>query len=427
MTLCYTLSQPQPPQDGHSTTTTVAAADETLRLERQDLFVTRADTVLRPLFRYCQYELKQQQQQQHQPGNNDEEATIQEPRLAHILHPTTTTAASSNNGDDSNLKCSFRGIELVLDVKELRVLLLKLDSTASEQQQQQQQQETEESFLNALSILDDALEVVAQQLATLNKKTQQTGPAVQAKVRQYLLWKGYLQHQKTLRVMDHTSRLLETVTTHAERVHIYDALLQHAKTLLHLPRPSDSAEEEDEFALQAQANVLRLRALKTFYMAWYYLPTQNVKAAWALVEHSSQLCNRAQEEIAACDQDMRHAEEYLEELEGLPYDSLRAAIRAASYLQTGSGGGASRSKGATQRPLLLRLEEEDPGMVLAGELAPIPLPCKPVFYDLALNDTLDTANSLDLLQLYVDKHTVLDEPDANKTKTRKGFLGSLFG
>jgi RNA-binding signal recognition particle 68 len=425
MTLYYTLSQ-EPLED--STTTAVAAADETLRLERQDLFVTRADTVLRPLFRYCQYELKQQQQQQHQAGhddNNEEEATIQEPRLAHILHPTPTTAASSSNGDESNLKCSFRGIELVLDVKELRVLLLKLDSTASEQQQQQQ--ETEESFLNALSILDDALEVVARQLATLNKKTQQTGPAVQAKVRQYLLWKGYLQHQKTLRVMDHTSRLLETVTTHAERVHIYDALLQHAKTLLHLPRPTDSAEEEDEFALQAQANVLRLRALKTFYMAWYYLPTQNVKAAWALVEHSSQLCNRAQEEIAACDQDMLHAEEYLEELEGLPYDSLRAAIRAASYLQTGSGTGASRSKGATQRPLLLRLEEEDPGMVLAGELAPIPLPCKPVFYDLALNDTLDTANSLDLLQQYVDKHTVLDEPDANNTKTRKGFLGSLFG
>ena len=436
MTLCYTLTQQQllqPSQQQEESATGVTAADETLRLERQDLFMTRADTLLRPLFRYCQYELKQQP---HQDDDKDEEMMIHEPRLADLLHPTpSSSAASKSQGDDdsNNTKYVFRGTELVLDVKELRVLLLKLDSTAvvaasaEPPQQQLQPQETEESFLNALSILDDALEVVAQQLATLNKKTQQVGPAVQAKVRQYLLWRGYLQHQKTVRVMDHTHRLLETVTTHAERVHIYDALLQHAKSLLHLPRPSDSAEEEDEFALQAQANVLRLRALKTFYMAWYYLPTQNVKAAWALVEHSSQLCNRAQEEIAACDQDMLHADEYLEELEGLPYDSLRAAIRAASYLQQmGSGSsGASRSKGATQRPLLLRLEDEDPGLVLAGELAPIPLPCKPVFYDLALNDTLDTAHSLDLLQQYVDKHTVLDEPET--TNTRKGFLGSLFG
>jgi hypothetical protein len=132
MALCYTLSQP--PQEDSTTATAVAAADETLRLERQDLFVTRADTVLRPLFRYCQYELKQQQQQQAgHDDNNDEEETIQEPRLAHILHPTPTTASSRSNGDESNLKYLFRGTELVLEIKELRVLLLKLESTASQQ------------------------------------------------------------------------------------------------------------------------------------------------------------------------------------------------------------------------------------------------------------------------------------------------------
>jgi hypothetical protein len=331
---------------------------------------------------------------------------VEEPRLDKSQQQTAT-------GVNDETVVFFRGTELVLEAKELRVLLLKLESVASEQT-------TEESFMNALGILDDALEVVANQLATLDKA--QAGPAVQAKVRQYLLWKGYLQHQKTQRIMDHTSQLLETVQGHAERVHIYDALLQHAKGLLQLPRPSELAEEEDEFALQAQANVLRLRALKSFHMAWYYLQTQNVKAAWTLVEHSSQLCTRAQEEIAACDQDMPHADEYLEELEGLPYASAKAAIRAASYLSTGAGGS---SKAATQRPLLLRLEEDDPGMVLAGELAPIPLFCKPVFYDLALHDTLDTAGSLDTLQQYVEKHTVPD--DRETTSARKGFLGGLFG
>lgn len=380
--MCYQLSQ----EDG---------ADETLRLERQDLFISRADALLRPLFRYCQYELKQ----------SGQDLTVEEPRLA--------SSSSVQATDEETFE--FRGTKLVLEAKELRVLLLKLDSSNSEQK-------TEESFLNALSILDDAMEVVAKQLASLDKA--QAGPAVQAKVRQYLLWEGYLQYQKTIRVMDHTSQLLNTVKGHAERVHIYDALLQHAKSLLQLPRPSDMAEEEDEFALQAQANVLRLRALKTLHMSWYYLQVQNIKAAWALVEQSSMLCKRAQEEIAACDEDMPHADEYLEELEGLPYSSARAAIQAAAYLQN-AGGGAANSKAATRRPLLLRLEDEDPGMVLADDLAPMPIPCKPVFYDLALYDTLDTASSLDILEKYVDKHTVKDE--AVETTESKGFLGRLFG
>ena len=410
MTLCHELSQD-----------TDSIEDPAKRLERQDLFLTRADTVLRPLFRYCKYELKQVGQP----------FSVQEPRLA------STSAGSTTSADEDEISITFRGQELLLESKELRVVLLKLQSLqqerASATEESKQKGDTagdnDTSFLNILSVLDDALEIVQSQLSTLEQA--QSGPAVQAKRQRYFLWKGYLQWLKTQRVMDHTASLLETISGHAERVHIYDALLQHAKSLLQLPRPDEDENEDDEFALQAQANIMRLRALKTYHMALHYLQElQNCNAAWALLEHSTALCKRAKEEIAACDEDMPHSEEYLAELEALPTASARAAIQAAWYLQQSAGslGGANGSRRrTTKRPLLLRLQDQDAGTVLAGDLQPIPIPCKPVFYDLALDHALDTASSLNPIQDYLDEHTVKTEPEPSPKSGGKGLLGWLTG
>ena len=431
MAFCHQLSLEEDP----TTTTATAETTKTTSLERQDLFVTRADTVLRPLFRYCQYELKQA---------GLPLVVTEEPRL--------TTYSTPKVEDESAIV--FRGKELLLESKELRVLLLKLQSlllgvakkskntsvfAAEESKHQEDSVHDETAFLTTLSVLDDALEVVQMQLNTLEQKALTAGPAIKAKRQQYMLWKGYLQWVKTTQVMDHTSNLLRNLSGHAERVHVYDALLQHAKTLLHLPRPEENdeakneQEEDDEFALQAQANILRLRALKTYHMAWYYYQElRNCQAAWDLLEHSIDLCKRAKEEIAACDEDMPYAEEYLTELDTLPMESLKAAIRAALYLQGSSN--ASRAAGynsschrATNRPLMLRLPDPDPGTVLAGEIHPIPIPCKPVFYDLALYYAVDTSASVDPIQAYIDDHTVASEPEPDTTSSGKGFLGWLTG
>ena len=151
-----------------------------------------------------------------------------------------------------------------------------------------------------------------------------------------------MQYEKTSRVMNHTELLLKDITDHAERVHVYHALLQHAQSLLNLPLPQEdnnfAEDEEDEFSLQIQANVLRLRALKAFHMAWYYYEKQRkYDHALALISQSSKLAKRAQEEIAACDEDMPRSDEYLEELDKLPVDSAMAAIQAAMCLQQTRG------------------------------------------------------------------------------------------
>jgi len=443
MTLCHELSG-ESSSDSKDSSVDDNDEDDVQRLERHDLFVTRADTILRPLFRYCQYELKQ-------AG----EPTMEEPRLP-----------SSGKQDDTDQEDSivFRDAELLLDNKDLRVLLLKLQSVEQEIKDEAETKEPttlghkESQFLTILSILDDAIEVVRLLEQGLSTKASSSGPAVQAKLEQYKLWRGYLQYTKTTKVMEHTEHLLDeggesssNKMGPSEKVHVYDAILQHAKSLLNLPKPNSETgtanDEDDEFILQVQANILRLRALKTYYMGWsYYTQLHKHGPALALLEHSAELANRAEEEISACDEDMPRSNEYLDQLEKLPLQSSIGTVKAATALahrqqtrklQKAAGGddavGLSNVV-TTDRPLLLRLYDYDggtPGAPIA-DLRPMPLPCKPAFYDLAYGYALDTQSSMDKLQAFLYEHT--EAPVSQETKEEdenggggSGSGGGLFG
>mmetsp|Transcript_13942 Transcript_13942/g.29372 ORF Transcript_13942/g.29372 Transcript_13942/m.29372 type:complete len:595 (-) Transcript_13942:435-2219(-) len=439
MSLCHELSG-----ENDSGNNANDQTDDVQRLERHDLFITRADTILRPLFRYSQYELKQAGQ-----------PTIEEPRLQ--------SSGQQQEQDDQD-SIVFRDRELILDNKDLRVLLLKLQSVEQEEKEEAEKESTsaqkETQFLTALSILDDATEVVQSLEQGLSKAASSSGPAVQAKLQQYALWRGYLQCTKIGKVMEHTENLLTVDSAEsmgpAEKVHVYDAILQHAKSLLNLPQPEDGsgggANEDDEFILQVQANILRLRALKTYHMGWcYYTQLFKYGPALALLEHSDKLSKRAQEEIAACDEDMPHAEEYLQQLEDLPLESSIGAIRAAMVLQqrqharklqkaasaaAANGEAPSRWQEpvTTDRPLLLRLYEYDGGTPDApiADLRPMPLPCKPVFYDLAYGHALDTANSMDALENFLYQHTAAPVSNAVENEEKDagsggGLSGGLLG
>ena len=428
MTLCHKLSGEGITQEGDD--------DALKRLEKHDLFVTRADTILRPMFRYCQYELKQ-------AG----EPTMEEPRL-----PSSGKQDQSAEEDDED-SIVFRDTELVLDNKDLRVLLLKLHSVeqeAKEEAEKASEAHKESQFLTILSILDDAIEVVQSLEQGLSAKTSSvSGPAVQAKLEQYTLWRGYLQYTKTTKVMSHTENLIvATSMGPSEKVHVYDAVLQHAKSLLNLPRPSETSEEDDEFVLQVQANILRLRALKTYYMGWsYFTQLHKHGPALALLEHSDDLAKRAEEEIAACDEDMLFSEDYLKQLEDLPLESSIGAIKAAMALsqrqqarklQKATGDVATASVAiTTDRPLLLRLNDCDGGSLRApiADLRPMPLPCKPAFFDLAYGHALDTHSSFDRLEAFLYQHTkapVSSSTSESKDEEDAGASGSggssgLFG
>jgi len=314
--------------------------------------------------------------------------------------------------------------------------------------------ETNETlYITSLSIIDDAIEVVLSLEKGLSDAAKSGGPAIQAKLQQYKLWIGYLQYTKAAKVMEHTENLLSTAMSAAGKVRVYDAVLQHAKALLNLPgsEAGAGAEEDDEFILQVQANILRLRCLKTYHMGWcYYTQLRKYDAASALFEHSSSLCKSAQEEIAACDEDMPSRVEFLQQLEDLPLLSAMTAVRAAIVLQQRQhkrklqkAGAPSASDGTslpwqepitTDRPILLRLYEFDGGTIDApiADLRPMPLPCKPAFYDVAYGHALDPNGSADTIKQFLYEHTVApvsvyEEEKAGDDDTGGGAGAGLFG
>lgn len=381
---------------------------------------------------------------------------MEEPRLA------SSGKRDQSTDEDDEDSIVFRDCELVLDNKDLRVLLLKFQSVEQEIEEDAEKDTTTEAqketqFLTVLSILDDAIDVVQSLEQGLSAKTSSvSGPAVQAKLEQYSLWRGYFQYTKTSKVMEHTENLMvATSMGPSEKVHVYDAVLQHAKSLLNLPRPTEAgtSDEDDEFVLQVQANILRLRALKTYYMGWsYFTQLHKHGPALALMEHSSDLAKRAEEEIAACDEDMPFSEDYLKQLEELPLEASIGAVKAAMALSqrqqarklqkatAGMGETATASHLVpitTDRPLLLRLNDCDGGTLRApiADLRPMPLPCKPAFYDLAYGHAIDTHSSFDRLEAFLYQHTkapVSSSTSESKEDEEAGASGSggsssLFG
>lgn len=347
--------------------------DDPKSLVLADLWTTRAESVLRPLVRFCQYECK--------------DTT---PDLA----METTTSASTTTASSSEIIISFRGKDTALDsYKDLCVLYLKAE--ALQKQLQEGTGNNEASFISLLSLYDDGIAFIETELVQYHGI--QAGPAVNAKKEELGYLEGYFQYQKLNKSLHKNQERLTDCHSDPERVHVYDALLQNAQAMTKISAGGSSSggggarsgPEQEE----AQAHVLRIRALRCCSLAKVYLVSlhqpQEAKTLW---KQATTLTKRAIEELAACDtRDKQHEKEietYLEELEALEKTELAVLeirVKAALYLR--NSGASTGFTAGTDRPLWMRLEEFDPG-VTGGSLVDvppraIPIPCKPVFYDIA--------------------------------------------
>jgi signal recognition particle subunit SRP68 len=326
-------------------------------LELRDLFTSRASNVLQPLLRYCQYEYRQ-------AGGTIEDEEI-------ISQETDSPQKQSSSGD-----IHFRGVDIPIENKNLRVLLLKLDGLLGGAL------ESDSKFTSVLSIYDDAIGIIGADLKSI--QSMKAGPAVNAKKAEMEGLLGYANYGKLKLLMKHNEDMVndlrkESPKAHADIAHLYDALLQEAREVCSIPGP----EIEDEFILEANANVLRIRALRCYYAGQLYTESNKPAEGAALLKQAELLTSRAAEEIAACE-DMENGDKYLQELEDLVGDISGAVCRAEAqaYLIRKKGGSSGSS--ATSRPLLLRLNDFDGGKVLADvPPAPLAIPCKPAFYDIA--------------------------------------------
>jgi hypothetical protein len=290
----------------------------------------------------------------------------------------------------------------------LKMLLLKIDGMLEGFSSTRKDNDGDDKLLQLLSAYDDAIHLVQSDLAKMQQL--KPGPSVNAKKEELNHLLAYVQNGKfQLLLQRHESRIRQAASASPEGsnnseqlAHLYHALLQDAKQVCSLGGGNEQ-EEEDEFWLQANANVLRVRAFRCYHVGHLYVDRKRPAEAMTLWKQASLLASRASEEIAACE---GMDEGYLDELEQLERDIEVAVLRlqAQAYLEGGAGAESPALAAQNKGGLLANLDNDmvDASIEFA-ELNTIPIPCKPSFFDIAWNHHVSQF-PMDAIERYIDEN-----------------------
>jgi len=239
-----------------------------------DLFVDRSTNTIMPLMKFCLYELRR-------VGGDVG-------RFEDIEEDLVIEAESTETG-----LVRFRDQDVKVDSKDLKVLLVKIQGVERDYAEFQR----DDDFVCLFSCYDDAAGIVTAESNKLHG--MKAGPSVDAQKLKLRYILGYIKHEKLKLSMGRTQDRIKACdpAKHRDLAHLYDALLQEAETVLLLPGP----EEEDEFSLEANAEILRIRAFRAFHVAHLYAETGRTLEALSMLQKATLLAGRATEEIAACE------------------------------------------------------------------------------------------------------------------------------
>ena len=438
--------------EGSEGAVTTSLTAESLQLS--DFFHSRGTNIIQPLLRYCKYELMQEGSLPKEEvsaicyvpiittdGDDDDELDnefIQEKKLE-----------SGNNHDDNDDKLStitFRGQSVLMEDPNMKLAMIKIDTTTEELNKMNAKKKKkvkasakDSKFMELLNCYDDAI-AIAEHSSRDYESMISSGPAVKNKRFECSVVLGFFKYAKIQLLMKRNETMVndlrsgdqellsysnnktnrEDADTKYKRVeeiaHLYDALLQDAKSVVGLPGTKEGADDlEDEFVLEANANVMRLRAFRCYYIGRMYCSDSVSKyhESLALFDQAIMLASEAAEEIAAC-QDMEKADKLITSLAQLKKEVTMFQIRtrASSYLASRNSEASSATSGLT---LLSRLDDFDAGG-LTHRLADVPsalkpITCKPAFFDIGNN----FVNDFPLEELEFHAHAV-------NTKGSRGFM-----
>ncbi|XP_046660042.1 signal recognition particle subunit SRP68 [Homalodisca vitripennis] len=178
---------------------------------------------------------------------------------------------------------------------------------------------------------------------------------------------------------------------------LYEIILQNLTEMQQLP----GMEEDQEYQREIEAKIQAYKAFRCFYIAEVLSGMRRWREAGSMYQRAESYARAAQTSVA----EMHTAlTQLIEEVDGARYSSLAHAVLEDDSSEQPAQ--AATSKAKKKIPLVDRLEEyrEDPALTTKQpnviKLPPDmqPVPCKPLFFDLALNlvkypsleDKLDT-------------------------------------
>ena len=429
------------------------------------------ENVLRPLVRYCQYEMKGMDMNHHVEGEEND--------ILQLIDQQQGSKVAASTSSSSTTKICFRNVDVTFDnqlfSQQITVSYLKLEPLLSSLvvSTNDSNDDDESTRSRLMSDLDDLMSFVMKEYKMKFHNQSSSVAAPQQQQLSFITFYSYLKYYKlsiwrrqqekrikeTLNASS-SSKSNDTGTSHhlnsilPDMIHLYTTLQQIVLSMNELiPTAMMSTamttsgtqfDEDDPYTLEAQAHIVRVRAFRCYYMAQYNemigisysndnmngeqqkrimsnnlrtFQQQQYVASRLLLQQSQLLTKRAIEETSACEDDAtlllssQLINTYVTELEQLNthIKAMFCRLDATYYLYQQQFGSSTldtvnnvcTAKSLStmtpsfplnpDRPLWMRYYEENDEDGKNGEATwadvpplPIPLPCKGVFFDLAV-------------------------------------------
>lgn len=410
------------------------------KLQLSDFFLSRADNILQPILRYCQYELQKEGKLSQEKIDEIVQVSVRVQGGGDEVKPHD----KQTDVDGSAMSISFRGMDISLEDATVRMVFIKIQNKEEvldnlKKSNGAKANVKDAKLMELLNSYDDAIEIVEKLFGRYQDMA--SGPAVNMKRTEYSDLLGYCKFEKLKLVMNRNEKMVNNLRQRdremdvtktsrkqiisqddadakykivEEIARLYDVLLQDARSATEFPGRAEE-DVEDEFVLEANANVLRIRALRCYYIGRMYASDIVAKynEALALFDQASILATEAAEEIAAC-QDMEDADALIEGVASLESELTAAKCRtkACAYLASCDSGASTVTSGLS---LLGRLDDFDAGGKThrLAHVPPtvLPVAAKPFFFDVANNYVKDFP--MDEIEAYVT---------LTKPREKKGLL-----
>uniref|UniRef100_A0A1B6L3X3 Signal recognition particle subunit SRP68 n=1 Tax=Graphocephala atropunctata TaxID=36148 RepID=A0A1B6L3X3_9HEMI len=373
--------------------------------EEQVVYKQRCDE-LAPSLRYCAYNIGDQ-------SAMDDLLSLRSQAHGELLDNLDTLVAQTSARRTEVLsETTWRGRTFPVRPERVRLFLLAdrdlaVDQTVAEGSVADRIEQLERHLMDCKDALAAAREELKNDPASKGKTTGSGGPLTPL---QHLV--TYLTYIRLSRNIQRNNLMVQaaksslsdkTVETEGRKTRpqdltrLYEIILQNLTEMQQLA----GLEDDQEYQREIEAKIQAYKAFRCFYIAEVLSGMRRWREAGSMYQRAESYARTAQASVA----DMRAAlTQLIEEVDGARYSSLAHAV-----LEDDNGDQptqAATSKAKKKIPLADRLEEyrEDPALATKQpnviKLPPDmqPVPCKPLFFDLALNlvkypsleDKLDT-------------------------------------
>ncbi|KAJ8037657.1 Signal recognition particle subunit SRP68 [Holothuria leucospilota] len=264
-------------------------------------------------------------------------------------------------------------------------------------------------YENSLMECKDALQTLRDELKTDPnwKRGQQTGEDVSSN--QYL--HTYLTYIRLTRTIERNILLVESLkerlpgslaetkleqgqkkTKPQDLIRMYDTIIQSLGEIPQLP----GVEDDEDLQQEVTAKTYKFKAYRCFYLAQSYSQAKKWKEAAALFERAMHHVERSTDEWQSVNNgpiqaEIQELETLAEEINGLKYSAQASSILDSSDMSITKG--MAQLKLKDKRPLEERLHQyssNQPEVASKPNFTTFPpdfkpSPCKPLFFDIALN------------------------------------------